>query len=163
MSSRSVKKYWKATLGFITLAFFQPFTFAADVPETYQVVEGIAIYLGVMPAQIVKGHPKKHPEAKMHGGVPILNGDGHVVVALFDNATRQRIENAKVTGRVMGIGLSSQWKPLKSMTIANTITYGNYFNMASKNDYHINLQIRRPGIQGVIEATFTHRHAGATE
>jgi len=156
MSSRSVKKYWKATLGFITLILFQSSAFAAEVPETYQVVEGIAIYLGVMPAQIVKGHPKKHPEAKMHGGVPILRGGDHVVVALFDNATGQRIENARVTGSVMEIGLGAEQKTLEPMTIAGTVTYGNYFNMAGKNDYRIKLQIRRPKTPGVVEATFIH-------
>jgi hypothetical protein len=34
----------------------------------------------------------------------------HVVVALFDDATGKRIENAKVKGSVMELGLASQQK-----------------------------------------------------
>ncbi len=59
--------------------------------QIFQVVDGVAIYLGVMPAQIVQGHPKEHPEVGMHGGAPTRGDRVHVVVALFDNATGGRI------------------------------------------------------------------------
>ena len=31
---------------------------------------GLTAYLGVVPAEIVKGHPPDHPEGTMHGGPP---------------------------------------------------------------------------------------------
>jgi hypothetical protein len=160
MYTRSVKTFWKAALVLIGVAILNPIAAAADAPKNFQMVDGVAIYLGVMPAQIVQGHPKKHPEARMHGGVPAKGHRDHVVVALYDNATGQRIENAQVTGSVMEIGLGSKQKNLEPMAIAGTITYGNYFDMPDNNIYHIKVQIRRPGMQGVVEAQFTHRHFG---
>jgi len=59
--------------------------FAAD-SATHKVVHGVAIYLGVLPAEMVLGHPKSHSEAEMHGGVPAGQHQQHVVVALFDQA-----------------------------------------------------------------------------
>lgn len=44
------------------------------------------------------------------------------------------------------------------MKIAGTITYGNYFDMASRDIYRIRVQIRRPVAAGVTKAEFTHRH-----
>lgn len=133
---------------------------ADDDLSNFKVVQGVAIYFGVMPAEIAGGHPKEHPEASMHGGPPAKGHRDHVVVALFDNATGRRIEDAEVTGSVMEIGLASQQKKLERMTIAGTVTYGNYFNMPSNDSYHIRLRILRPGMSGAIEATFTHKHFG---
>jgi len=160
MYTRSVKTLLYATLVLISVATLGPLAVAADAPESFKVVDGVAIYLGVMPAPILQGHPKEHLESKMHGGVPIKGHRDHVVVALFDDATGKRIENAEVTGSVMEIGLGAQNKKFDPMKIAGSITYGNYFDMPNKNIYHIKVQIRRPGIEGVIKAQFTHRHFG---
>ncbi len=160
MYTRSVKTFLKATLVLIGVAILGPLAVAADAPESFQVVDGVAIYLGVMPAQILQGHPDEHAEHKMHGGLPDRGHRDHVVVALFDEATGKRIENAKVTGWVMEIGSGSKKKKLEPMKIAGTITYGNYFNMPDKNIYHIKVRIHRPGIQSIIEAQFTHQHFG---
>lgn len=160
MHTHSVKIFWQAALVVIALASFNAIAAAADAPENYQVVDGVAIYLGVMPAQIVQGHSKEHPEARMHGGVPTRGSRDHVVVALFDSATGQRIENAQVTGSVMELGLGSERKKLEPMTIAGTVTYGNYFNIPANNTYHIKLWIRRPGEENGIEAQFTHQGFG---
>jgi len=160
MYTRSVKTSLKAALMLISMAIFHSVAAAADAPENFQVVNGIAIYMGVMPAQIIQGHPDEHPEHKMHGGIPAKGHRDHVVVALFDDATGKRIENAEVTGSVMEIGSGSKKKKLEPMKIAGTITYGNYFDMPDNNIYHIKVHIHLPGIKGVVEAQFTHQHFG---
>lgn len=160
MYTRSVKRFWQAALVVIGVAILNPIAVAADAPENFQVVDGVAIYLGVMPAQMVQGHPKEHPEAGMHGGVPPRGHRDHLVVALFDNATGRRIENAQVSGSVMEIGLGSAQKKLEPMRIADSVTYGNYFDMPGNDIYHVQVQIRRPGVPGVVAAQFTHRHVG---
>jgi len=160
MYTHAANTFWKATLVMIGVALFQPVAAAADAPESFQVVDGIAIYLGVMPAQILQGHPDEHPEHKMHGGVPAKGHRDHVVVALFDDATGKRIENAEVTGSVMEIGSGSKKKKLEPMKIAGTITYGNYFDMPDNNIYHIKVHIHLQGIKGIVEAQFTHQHFG---
>ena len=114
--------------------------------------------MGVIPAQILQGHPDEHPEHEMHGGIPARGHRDHVVVALFDDATGKRIENAKITGSVVELGMGGKKKALEPMKIAGTITYGNYFTMPDSGIYHIKLWIHLPGKQGVIEAHFTHQH-----
>ncbi|MFV2004309.1 MAG: hypothetical protein ACC650_03845 [Gammaproteobacteria bacterium] len=158
MDIHSVKKFYQTALVLIGVAIFQPLASAADVPEKFQIINNVAIYLGVIPAQIIRGHPNEHPESKMHGGVKTKHHNDHVVVALFDNTSGKRIENAKVTGSIMELGLGNEHKKLDAMKINDTITYGNYFKMPSTGTYHIKLWIRIPDKQGIIEVKFTHRH-----
>lgn len=159
MYARSMNTFWQAALVLIGVAVVNAVAAAADNPENFQVVDGVAVYLGVMPAQIVQGHPGTHPEAGMHGGVPARGHRDHVVVALFDDATGERIENAQVSGSVMELGLGGERKNLEPMRIADTLSYGNYFHMPDSGIYHIRVRIRRPGAADV-EAKFTHRHSG---
>jgi len=158
MYAHSVKTFWQAALVLISVAFFNPLATASDAPENFQVVNGVAVYLGVMPAQVIEGRHKTRKETKKHKRALKKEHRDHVVVALFDNATGKRIENAKVKASVMEFGLGAKQKKLERMKIAGTITYGNYFDMPSKDIYHIKIQIRRPGIKDVIEAKFTHKH-----
>jgi hypothetical protein len=130
---------------------------ASDAPEKVQIVDGMTIYIGVMPAEIIQGHPNEHPEKKMHGGVPKKGHRDHVVVALFDKDTGQRIEDATVHGILVEPGLRKQKKSLEPMKIAGTITYGNYFDMPDNSTYHIKIEVLRTD-KPVIEAKFTHRH-----
>ena len=46
--------------------------FAAPGAETGQVarVNGMDVFYGVIPAEIIRGHPAGDTETKMHGGVP---------------------------------------------------------------------------------------------
>jgi len=159
MDIRSVNTFWKAALVLIGVSIFNPIAMAMDAPENFQVVDGVAIYLGIVPAQLTQGHPKEHQESRMHGGAPKKGHRDHVVVALFYDATGKRIENAKVKGIVMEIGTGAQKKKLDAMKIADTITYGNYFDMPNKGAYHIKLWVSIPGMSHDIEAKFTHRHA----
>ena len=57
-----------------------------------QTVNDVTIYLGVMPSEIVRGHP----ESSLHGS-PKGSDLRHVVVALFDAKTTDRITDAKVS------------------------------------------------------------------
>lgn len=134
--------------------------FATDT-ATHKVVHGVAIYLGVLPAEMILGHPKPHPEAEMHGGVPAGQHQQHVVVALFDNATGKRLSGAKVSAWVHEINLAGTRKKLEPMLIAGTISYGNYFNMATSNPYRVNVRIELPGVADAIEAQFDYQHARA--
>lgn len=136
-------------------------TFAADSNQ-HKIVNGVAIYLGMLPAEMILGHPKPHTEAEMHGGVPAGNYQYHVMVVLFDNVSGKRITGAKVSARVQELSLAGTQKKLEPMLIAGTVTYGNYFNMsANANPYRIHVLIELPGTPGVTEATFEYRHARA--
>ena len=118
-----------------------------------QVVSGVAVYFGLMPAELVRGHPPGHPESGMHGGVPV--GENHLTVALFDDKTGKRIADARVTATITGPDRFKLEKKLEPMLIAGTASYGNYFNMPGPGPYRIALRIRTPGIGHDIEAVFT--------
>ncbi len=132
-----------------------------EAPRNFQVVDGVAIYLGVVPTQIVRGHPGSHAESRMHGGVPAASGSNHVVVALFEDATGKHIEDAQVFGSITEIGAGSDRKKFERMKIDGTITYGGYIlDTPAGHDYHLKLWIQLPGNKEAIEATFSHVSLG---
>lgn len=63
MFNRSMKTLWKVALVLVSMVILNPIAAAASAPENFQVVDGVAIYVGVMPAQIVRGHLQGLPEA----------------------------------------------------------------------------------------------------
>ena len=117
-----------------------------------QVVDGVAIYFGVLPAELVRGHPRAHPESEMHGGVPA--GENHLVVALFDDKSGARIIRAEVTATITGPGSFKAEKKLEPMVIADAASFGNYFAMLGPGPYRIDLVIRLPGGTKSLRARF---------
>ena len=129
---------------------------AAD-DDNYKIAGGLAVYLGVLPAALVRGH-QTHPEERMHGGVPSGPHAYHVVVAVFDAATGARMEDAKVEARVTPRGLSGETQALEPMEIGDTVTYGNYFTMGGSDPYRIELSIMPSGGGPPVEVEFAYRH-----
>jgi hypothetical protein len=119
---------------------------------------GLEIFYGVIPAEVILGHPADHEERKMHGGPPTGPGQHHLIVSLFDARTGQRVTDAKIVGTVSERGLAPQRKPLESMTFAGTITYGNYFRMPPPGPYRIEVEIRRSGSTGPVKTSFEYSH-----
>lgn len=117
-----------------------------------QVVDGVAIYFGVLPAELVLGHPREHPESEMHGGVAV--GDSHVLVGLFEAGSGRRIGGAEIIARVTAGSGSEVSKPLEAMVIGGSASYGNYFPLKGAGPFRIELRIRRPGAPGEIRAVF---------
>lgn len=118
-----------------------------------QVVDGIAVYFGIMPAQLVRGHPPEHPEGQMHGGAPA--GENHLLVALFNAQTGARVTDAEVHATITGPGRYKAEKRLEPMVIAGSLSYGNYFYMTGPGPYRIALRIRLPGRDEELRASFT--------
>lgn len=119
---------------------------------------GLTAYLGVMPAEIVKGHPATHPEGAMHGGAPGGAHEYHVVVAIFDAASGARVSDATVMAKVSGLGLSGSEKALEPMAIANTITYGGFFQLPGADLYTVRVTVKRPGSQAPVVMEFRYDH-----
>jgi len=130
----------------------------ADGHSGYLVDHGIAVYYAVVPAEMIRGHSKQHPEATMHGGVPDGPHVHHVMVALFDASSFGRIVNAEVMATVEEVGLAGQQKQLEPFTVADALTYGNYFDMRPRTDYQIRVGIKLPGSQKSAEVLFGFRH-----
>jgi len=130
---------------------------AARAQETddYKKTEGgLTVYFGIIPAEIVRGQPI------MHGGAPTGPHELHIVVAIFDAASVARVSDATVTAKVSGLGLSGSEKTLEPMNIADTVTYGGFFNLPGADLYTITVSIRRPERQQpvVLDFKYDHRH-----
>lgn len=139
----------------IALTFLPALGFAADTGQS-KTASGLTVYLGMMPAAIIGGHPKGHAEAQAHGGPPRGQHAYHVVLAIFDAASGARIENVKVTARVSGLGLAGPRKSLEPMRIADTTTYGNYFDLPGKGPYRIDVEIEQA--QRTVKFEFRYEH-----
>jgi hypothetical protein len=131
---------------------------AAAQGGQYKTVGGVAVYIGFMPAELLKG-PLVHPaERLMHGGVPRGSHQYHVIVAVFDAASQVRISDATVIAKVSGIGLSGSQQTLDPMKIAGTITYGGFFYLPGPDGYTIQLTIQRRGSKTPVELEFKYDH-----
>lgn len=124
----------------------------------YRTADGLAIYLGVVPAEIVKGPPPHSTERPLHGQIPKGPHQYHVVVAIFDGVTGVRVSDATVTAQVSGLGLSGPIRKLDPMEIANTITYGAFFNLPGPDLYTVRLTVERPGKTRPVLAELKYDH-----
>lgn len=123
----------------------------------YKTAGGMTAYLGVVPAEMVKGPGPHSAEKPMHGRIPKGQHEFHIVVAIFDSGTDVRISDATVIAKVSGLGLSGAQKTLEPMKIADTITYGAFFNL-TRDVYTIRLTVQRPGAQAVVlDFKYDHR------
>lgn len=134
-------------------------TDAAEAPDSrYKTAGGLSVYLGVLPAEMVRGHPEDHPEETMHGGIPRGAHTHHVIVAIFDSANGKRVEDAVVTARVSPLALGSVSRRLEAMEIAETVTYGNYFDFPGRDAYRIAISISRPAAPSPVNLEFSYEH-----
>jgi len=130
----------------------------ADTHSGYLVDRGVAVYYAVIPAEMIRGHAKQHPEATMHGGAPNRPHVHHVMVALFDAASLDRIVDAEVSATVGEVGLAGRQKKLESFTVAGARTYGNYFDMRSNTNYRVVVEIQTPAAKDAARVEFAFKH-----
>ena len=120
-------------------------------------VGGTEIYLGVLPAEVLRSFPKDSVERSMHGGVPSGAGYYHVNVSVLDAASKAPISGAKVEIKVDEQGLSSETKALLPMTTGSIPSYGNYIKLKGKTQYAFTVKIQKPDSPQPVEARFEHR------
>lgn len=126
---------------------------AAD-DRSYRTADGLTVYLGVMPAAMLKGCP----DATMHRRIPGSPHTYHVLVAVFDNATDQRLAGLDVKAAVASPGMTATEKLLETMTIADTVTYGNYFDLIGAGPCRIRVEILRPLAAAPTRVEFAYRY-----
>ena len=116
---------------------------------------GVTVYLGVVPAEIVRGLPAS---GTMHGGIPKGPHEYHFVAAVFDAASGARVSDAVVTAEVAGLGLSGSKEKLEPMQIAGTTTYGGFFDLPGFDLYTVKLTVERSGASpAVLQFKYDHR------
>jgi hypothetical protein len=136
---------WQLALLIALLSIALPFvgmvhpSHAAE-PSEAQTANGMTVYIGLIPAAIIKGHP----EIMMHGGKPSGVNEFHLTVAVFDAATGQRISDATVSATVGEVGLAGPTTTLEPMHIADTVTYGGFVVMRTMARYDLRIDVTRP-------------------
>lgn len=128
----------------------------ADHNDQHARAGGMEIYYSIMPTEMIRGYPEKSAERIMHGGIPRGAGQRHVMIALFDAKTKQRINDAEVKAMVGELAMAGEQKKLETMVMAGTVTYGNYFRMNGRGPYRVTVKINRPGVAGAVAASFDY-------
>lgn len=108
----------------------------ADDSRRHLKVDGMSVYLGVMPAQITQKY------LAMHDGSAEKEHRYHVLVALFDSKSGKRITDARVKAAVFPLGLQRSPEELEPMR-NDLLSYGNYFTLHKPELYRIRVEIRR--------------------
>jgi cytochrome c5 len=123
--------------------------------QDYKVVEGTTVYFGIVPADVIRNNPKEYP-ASVYGRPPPLPDHYFVTIATFDAKSGQRITDAVVRARISGAAGAGSEKTLRSITIANAVSYGSYFPIAGGGPYRVSVHVNRPGVPGVVQAQFQY-------
>lgn len=129
----------------------------AQASPYHQVVEGTEIYLGIVPAGWLRGEPVT--AQSMRREIPAGKDYYHVNISLFDSTSGAAVGNARVEATVSNATQpirGGETKKLEPMTFNKITSYGSYFKMSGDSSYNVTVRIRRPGIPGVIEATFRY-------
>ena len=121
----------------------------ADDSNRHLQVDGMSVYLGVIPAQLTQQHPE------MHGGGADKEHRYHLLIALLDSSSSERITDAQLKATVSLLGLAGSTKSLEPMHGAQSImSYGNYFTMPKPELYRIRVEIRRGDSKHLSVANF---------
>lgn len=135
-----------------SLALFSATASAGHFGQT-KTVGGMVIYLGVVPAAVLRQHPDRYPAHEVRK-IPPGKHVHHVMLVLFEDPGGKRITNAVITARVAPLALAGSTKPLDPTVVAGKLTYCNYFRISPLDTTVIWAEIRRPDSAGVIRARF---------
>jgi len=131
----------------------------AEVLEQPLRKDGLMIYYGVLPANLVAPGDLTVADTHMTPGGARGAGTHHLVIAVFDEATGKRLANATVRARVQPLGGATQEKTLEPMQIAGSVTFGNFFRMDADMPYVIHLRIHRAdSASPEVEVSVPYRH-----
>lgn len=150
------RRFVFAMLATLTVASAGPAS--AGVQDRDRTVGDLRVVLGVMPAALLTDHPEQHEEATMHGGLPAGRSYYHVLVALFDRRTGERITEADVHASVGELGFNPSLRDLKRMNAGGVVTFGNFFAMPDTGPYQITVTVRTPQSPVPVDVKFVHSH-----
>ena len=145
-------------LALLALAFTQTAQAQPMLDESSKTAGGLLVYVGFLPAEMLKTHAPAHAEEQMHGGVPKGRHEYHLVVAVFDEKSGDRVSDAEVFAKISPLGLSGSRKRLEPMEIAGTTTYGEFFDLPSADMYTVALEIKGAGTRSRVKFDFTFHH-----
>lgn len=117
---------------------------AAGVRQSSQTVDGLTVYLGIVPAAITRGHRSEHA-GEAGAGAPLRSvHDIHVIAAVFSKNTGDRIRNVTVSARFQGERGRAWTIPLRPMTVNGALTYGGFTSMGTNMNATVSIIVQRP-------------------
>lgn len=153
------RSYVRAAFGLAQAAVVMLFVGTALADHSgYNAADGLTIYYAVIPAEMLRTYAKGSPEATAHGSIPRGKHVHHLMVALFEGKSMERITDAQVTVRVRETGLGWTKRHLESMMLYDALTYCNFFTFSKLGRYTIKIEVRRPGSSAVVTTEFEYRH-----
>ncbi len=135
-----------------SLAIFSTTASAGHFGQT-QTVGGVVVYLGMVPAAVLRQHSKVYPAHEI-ATIPSGKHVHHVMLVLFDYPGGERITDAVVTARVAPLALGGPTKTLDPMMVAGVLSYCNYFRISPLDTTVIQTVIWRPGAARPIRTRF---------
>lgn len=150
---RGLLRFARLVLPFLVLGALSAPTWARHSAQ-HETVDGLEVYIGLLPGPMVQKFPAGSEEERMHGGPPGARRY-HVVAAIFDSGTGRRVERADVRATVAPLGLGAADKHLQPMMVQGAASYGQYFNIPENGQYTITVTVRRTHQAPAVAARFT--------
>lgn len=142
-------------------ALAAPLTAWAAAASWHQESANYHVYLGVVPASLIKANPVLvDGEKTLHKGDNAGDVSDHVLVSIFKKSNNERVVNTTVIAQVgikKFVGGTKVEKPLEKMLTSGVATYGNYFSMPEKGEYEIAVRIYEPSRNQAEPVTFLYK------
>lgn len=144
----------------VLLAALSP-TIAAD-DAFHRETGSYRVYLGVVPASLIKKNPTLVDNDKQLHGSPSVRAQNeqHVMVTIFRKSGGARVLNATAIAEVRPkklFGGRGAEKPLEKMITSGAVAYGNYFDIPERGKYRIDIRIYEPGKDGNEKVGFVYQ------
>ena len=153
--------FWCVIAAIVAMLLVQNLTTSparSQEPAQRSTSHGLTVYFGVVPAAIAEGIARPRGERNMHGPQPTAAHSHHLIVPIFNSGTGERVTDATVTAKITQPGFEPPEKPLEPMKIADTVTYGNFFDLSRPGVYRIRLSVSRTGAARPIMIDLLYDH-----
>lgn len=144
----------------VALAVFAAAAQATPTDQRQQ-NERITLYYGVVPAALSQAAVAAHPPTPdVHGTVRPAADTHHLVVALFDTPTGQRITQATVTVRHTPPQGAVMSKVLEPMPLGDALSFGTTFVIAEGRNHRFRIEVRRGERVERFDVVYDNLHGG---
>ena len=135
-----------------------PCAAAAEEAGFRKNVGDYALYLAVMPAEVIKGPLPPEPAGASLNRSPAARDTHHVMVSIFDARSGLRVSGLQVKARVAALGFSGEKRDLGPIGIAGATVYGNAFPMLGRGPFRVDVEFSTRYGPHTQQATFYFTH-----